>query len=100
MKIALAITVLVCVASPFAMSLRAQQTVPVQPQATSVPSTGAIAAATIDPEKEADIRKLLELSNTKAMFNQTIGTMLSLIQKSLLQSNPDDPKAQMLANLI
>jgi uncharacterized protein len=99
MKIPFAVTVLICVASPFATSLRAQQTVPSPPQATSAPVPGANAGA-IDPEKEADIRKLLELSNTKAMFNQTIGTMMSLIQKSLLQSNPDDPKAQMLANLI
>jgi len=105
MKNVFAIAVLVCALSSFVFPTHAQQVAaPNQPQALAL-SSGAAPATTspsgaIDPEKEADIRKLLELANTKAMFNQTISTMMSLIQKSLLQSNPDDPKAQMFSNLI
>lgn len=105
MKNVFAFAVLFCALSTFTFPVRAQQAASsfqsgAPSSSIGTPGMSASPTSAIDPEKEADIRKLLELANTKAMFNQTIGTMMSLIQKSLLQANPDDPKAQMFSNLI
>jgi hypothetical protein len=81
-----------------AVSVSAQETaqVTVSPPSASTPS----ATVAIDPAKEADIRKLLELTGAKAMFTQSVTTMTSLMQKSIVQANPDNPKVQELSNLL
>jgi hypothetical protein len=94
MKSVFAVATLFLAVSPLAFAARAQQPAQPQPQASSAPAASANPAAAIDPEKEADIRKLLELTGTKALVNQTIGNIMSLMQKSLMQANPDDPRGQ------
>lgn len=100
MKSVYAVATLFLAVSSLALPARAQQSAQPQPQASSAPAASSNPASAIDPEKEADIRKLLELTGTKALFNQTIGNIMSLMQKSLMQANPDDPRGQMFANLI
>lgn len=100
MKSAFAVATLFFVVSLLALPTRARQSAQPQPQASYASAAVESPTPPIDPEKEADIRKLLELTGTKALFNQTIGNIMSLMQKSLMQANPDDPKGQMFANLI
>lgn len=97
MKRVLVIAFLLVYISTIASPVRAR-TNQVQVSPSSAVTTSP--AAPIDPEKEAAIRRLLELTGAKTMFEQTITTMTSLMQKSLMQANPDNPKVQELSNLI
>lgn len=60
---------------------------PSQQQAAS-PKTSAVAAAKIDPAKEADIRLLLEIVGTKALVAQTMDAMEKTIKPMLTNALP------------
>jgi uncharacterized protein len=75
-----------------------------QPQQSSATSNGApgqqaTQAPKIDPAKEADIRKLLDMMGTKAIAAQTMDSMLDGIRPVLANSLPPGEYKQKLIDL-
>ena len=68
-----------------------------QPSAASKP--GSTNQTKIDPAKEADIRKLLELVGTKALVSQTIDSMSKSIKPLLTNSLPPGEYREKLVDL-
>jgi len=68
-----------------------------QPSAASKP--GSTNQTKIDPAKEADIRKLLELVGTKALVSQTIDSMSKSIKPLLTNSLPPGDYREKLVDL-
>jgi hypothetical protein len=68
-------------------------------QAASAAKAGMAAQAKIDPAKEADIRKLLELAGTKALVSQTMESMSKSIKPLLTNSLPPGDYREKLVDL-
>jgi len=68
-------------------------------QAASAAKAGMAAQARIDPAKEADIRKLLELAGTKALVSQTMESMSKSIKPLLTNSLPPGDYREKLVDL-
>jgi hypothetical protein len=68
-------------------------------QPSSVSKAGATNQTKIDPAKEADIRKLLELVGTKALVSQTIDSMSKSIKPLLTNSLPPGDYREKLVDL-
>lgn len=68
-------------------------------QAASAARAGMAAQAKIDPAKEADIRKLLELAGTKALVSQTMESMSKSIKPLLTNSLPPGDYREKLVDL-
>jgi uncharacterized protein len=66
---------------------------------TSTGKAGPAAQAKIDPAKEADIRKLLELVGTKALISQTMESMSKSIKPLLTNSLPPGDYREKLVDL-
>lgn len=62
-------------------------------------SADSAAQAKIDPAKEADIRRLLELTGTKALMAQTMQSMADTIKPMLTQSLPPGEYRQKLVDI-
>jgi hypothetical protein len=73
----------------------------VLPAAAQNPSkaVGAAVKNTIDPEKEADIRRLLEMTGAKNFVNRMIGDMMNNIKPLLINSLPPGAYREKLVNL-
>jgi hypothetical protein len=68
-------------------------------QAASADKAGMTTQAKIDPAKEADIRKLLELAGTKALVSQTMDSMSKSIKPLLTNSLPPGDYREKLVDL-
>lgn len=68
-------------------------------QAASADKAGITTQAKIDPAKEADIRKLLELAGTKALVSQTMDSMSKSIKPLLTNSLPPGDYREKLVDL-
>lgn len=68
-------------------------------QVASAGKTGSAAQAKIDPAKEADIRKLLDLVGTKALVSQTMDSMSKSIKPLLTNSLPPGDYREKLVDL-
>ena len=66
---------------------------------TSQPKAGSTPALRIDPAKEADIRRLLDLTGAKAMASQTMSRMEGNIRPLLTSSLPPGDYRDKLVNL-
>jgi uncharacterized protein len=107
MKVWLAVPVLlsfgatnVCAQTAPAKNNAAQAPTKQKPAAPAVPPTPAAAAAgKIDPAKEADIRKLLELVGTKALFVQSMDGMSKSMKPMLTNSLPPGDYREKLVDL-
>jgi len=71
---------------------------PPDPQASASKASQA-AQSKIDPAKEADIRKLLDLVGTKALVSQTINSMSKSIKPLLTNSLPPGDYREKLVDL-
>lgn len=69
------------------------------PQAASATKAGLATQPKIDPAKEADIRKLLDLVGTKALVSQTIDSMSKSIKPLLTNSLPPGEYREKLVDL-
>ena len=67
--------------------------------AASAAKAGMAAQAKVDPAKEADIRKLLELAGTKALVSQTMESMSKSIKPLLTNSLPPGDYREKLVDL-
>jgi len=74
------------------------QTAPAKQQ-PAAPATTPAAPAKIDPAKEADIRKLLDLVGTKALAAQSIESMTKSIKPVLTNSLPPGAYREKLVDL-
>src|SRR5262249_45195347 len=74
------------------------QTAPAKQQ-PAAPTTTSAAATKIDPAKEADIRKLLDLVGTKALAAQSIESMTRSIKPVLTNSLPPGDYREKLVDL-
>ena len=101
MKIHLTLVALALGAAPLWAQNPAPQTPPAKPQ--SAPSSPVSPAQTtpakIDPEKEAAIRRLPEVSGAKAAANQTVTGMMENMKPLLLQSLPPGEYREKLLGL-
>jgi hypothetical protein len=103
MKFFLASTVLLSLGS-LAVSA---QSVPAKPAATPASATqkaaaskpASVAALKIDPAKEADIRRLLEIVGTKALVKQNMDAMTKSIKPLLTGSLPPGEYREKLVDL-
>ncbi|HET8966327.1 MAG TPA: DUF2059 domain-containing protein [Candidatus Acidoferrum sp.] len=68
-------------------------------QGSSVSKSNATAATKIDPAKEADIRRLLDLAGTKALVVQTMDSMSKSIKPLLTNSLPPGEYREKLVDL-
>lgn len=68
-------------------------------QGSSVSKANATAATKIDPAKEADIRRLLDLAGTKALVVQTMDSMSKSIKPLLTNSLPPGEYREKLVDL-
>jgi uncharacterized protein len=68
-------------------------------QAAAADKAGITTQAKIDPAKEADIRKLLELAGTKALVSQTMDSMSKSIKPLLTNSLPPGDYREKLVDL-
>ena len=68
-------------------------------QAAAADKAGITTQAKIDPAKEADIRKLLELAGTKALVSQTMESMSKSIKPLLTNSLPPGDYREKLVDL-
>jgi hypothetical protein len=68
-------------------------------QAASAAKAGMAGQAKVDPAKEADIRKLLELAGTKALVSQTMESMSKSIKPLLTNSLPPGDYREKLVDL-
>lgn len=68
-------------------------------QSSSVSKSNATAATKIDPAKEADIRRLLDLAGTKALVVQTMDSMSKSIKPLLTNSLPPGEYREKLVDL-
>src|SRR5262249_33510500 len=82
----------------FAATNLCAQSAPAQ-QKSAAPAAAPAAAAKIDPAKEADIRKLLDLVGTKALAAQSIETMTKSIKPVLTNSLPPGDYREKLVDL-
>src|SRR5262245_61606994 len=69
------------------------------PQAASASKASSATQSKIDPAKEADIRKLLDLVGTKALVSQTIDSMSKSIKPLLTNSLPPGQYREKLVDL-
>jgi len=68
-------------------------------QAASATKTGLAPQTKVDPAKEADIRKLLDLVGTKALVSQTMDSMSKSIKPLLTNSLPPGEYREKLVDL-
>jgi len=69
------------------------------PQTASASKASAPAQGKVDPRKEADIRKLLDLVGTKALVSQTMDSMSKSIKPLLTNSLPPGDYREKLVDL-
>ena len=85
---------LVALAQAPSFHVRAQEKpAAVKPAAPERPA-GATAPRGIDPAKEADIRKLMELTGANALGEQLMNAGMQQFRATVLDSQPDNPRAK------
>ena len=89
------VTILACCLFAFVLSVEAQE----KPAAQSSPAQASTAEAKINPEKEAHIRRLLELSGAKDLASQIMGEMSKSIKPMMTTSLPPGEYREQLVNL-
>jgi uncharacterized protein len=101
MKISVALGVCLTLGSIGASAQHAPQTgaKSPDPQASSASKANPATQSKIDPAKEADIRKLLELVGTKALVSQTMESMSKSIKPLLTNSLPPGDYREKLVDL-
>jgi len=87
-------------ASPYAVRAQSAQAVPQPASLAGAAQTSADLSTNVDPEKEAAIRKLLDVTGAKSLSQQMIAQSMSLIRSSLVNSCGDNVKCQGLGNLV
>jgi uncharacterized protein len=101
MKISVALGVCLTLGSIGASAQHAPQTgaKSPDPQTSSASKVNPATQSKIDPAKEADIRKLLELVGTKALVSQTMESMSKSIKPLLTNSLPPGDYREKLVDL-
>jgi len=98
MKISVVLGVCLTLASAAARAQSAPATAAKAGQSATA-KAGIAAQSKIDPAKEADIRKLLELVGTKAIISQTMDSMSKSIKPLLTNSLPPGEYREKLVDL-
>lgn len=70
------------------------------PQASSVAQSGELAAPTIDPAKEADIRALLELVGARDQVQDSMTRAAEQYREKLLETVPNNQQGQTFVNTV
>jgi uncharacterized protein len=70
------------------------------PQASSVAQSGELAAAAIDPAKEADIRALLELVGARDQVQDSMTRAAEQYREKLLETVPNNQQGQTFVNTV
>ena len=83
----------------FAAEAQEKSTPQPAPQKSTPPSSAPAAEKKIAPAKEADIRKLLQLTGTSALMQQTMDSMDKSIKPMMINSLPEGDYRQTLIDL-
>jgi len=95
----LAAAILVVAQAP-AIRVSAKERIVTGPQSTA-PQTHAKAPVTgsrIDPAKEADIRRLMEVTGVNTLGDQLMTAGIAQFRASVMEARPDDPRAKQFAD--
>jgi uncharacterized protein len=99
MKISVVLGVCLALASAGARAQNVPATAAKAGQSATANKAGLAPQSKIDPAKEADIRKLLELVGTKALVSQTMDSMSKSIKPLLTNSLPPGDYREKLVDL-
>jgi uncharacterized protein len=76
------------------LQVSAQEKSPAKPPSQATAKSSASAASGIDPQKEARIRELMDLTGAKNLGQQLIEAGMEQFRSSVQDSQPDNPRAK------